>query len=112
MRNYHAKPEVRAKYVKYRATDNGKRMAKAGSLRAKYSLTLENFNQILAQQNNSCAICFTKNAGGKGTFHVDHNHVSGRLRGLLCHNCNLGLGHFKDNPNLLSVAIKYLQERA
>lgn len=76
-----------------------------------YDLPLGTYDRMLAQQNGKCAICFAESAGGKGAFHVDHCHDSGKVRGLLCHECNLGLGKFKDRADLLTSAINYLAER-
>lgn len=55
------------------------------------------------KKNNTCAIC-----SKKVKLNVDHDHVTGKVRGLLCQNCNLGLGRFMDNPNLLEKAVQYL----
>ena len=78
-------------------------------LRKTYGITLEQYDQMLTEQGGGCAICGTTEPKGKnGRFHVDHCHTEGHIRGLLCHACNLGLGHFKDNVKTLAKAIEYL----
>lgn len=62
-------------------------------------------------QQHRCAICGVHEDYVPGKkLRLDHNHVTGRPRALLCHHCNVGLGHFRDNPELLAAAIRYLQE--
>jgi|GEM_PF-2876356 len=79
-------------------------------LKSSYGLTPEDYEELLASQGNACAICQTKEPGGKRkVFSVDHCHESGKIRGLLCAGCNLGLGKFKDDPELLCSAIAYLK---
>lgn len=73
-----------------------------------YGMSSGDFASMLIKQNNKCAICCSSDPGGKGAFHVDHCHASGIIRGLLCHNCNVGLGHFKSNPEFLQQAVRYL----
>jgi hypothetical protein len=76
-------------------------------LNTNYNITLDDFNKMLLEQNNCCAICnteFTK------TPHVDHDHVKGTVRQLLCTYCNTGLGNFKEDQSLLNKAIMYLQK--
>jgi hypothetical protein len=72
----------------------------------------EKFNQppevIAALQRGPCAICGTDIPGGNGSFHVDHNHKTGVIRGSLCQACNVALGHFKDDPGLLRRAADYV----
>jgi len=70
----------------------------------------ELFKQRLLEQNGVCAICGAKDAGGRGAFHADHDHETSTPRGVLCHRCNIALGHFKDNPKILQAAIEYLNK--
>lgn len=72
--------------------------------------TLEDFNTMFENQQGYCKICGKHQANLKRALNVDHNHKTGKLRGLLCNSCNLGLGMFKDNLILLELAIKYLKE--
>ena len=66
------------------------------------------YAQFLIKQNNCCAICGIDGNDYKREFSVDHNHITNVVRGLLCSNCNIGLGYFKDNTSMLSMAIEYL----
>ncbi len=74
-------------------------------LRAKYGLTMTSFQQMVDAQGNVCAICQEPFVS---TPKVDHCHGTGRVRGLLCHQCNVGLGAFRDNCRSLERAIRYL----
>lgn len=71
-----------------------------------YDLTPEKYTEQLAWQKGVCAIC--KSPPGKRRLAVDHDTVTKKNRGLLCVRCNVGLGYFKDNPEFLQTAIKYL----
>src|SRR6266705_5225327 len=62
----------------------------------------------LSKENKSCALCGNKEHNGKG-WNIDHCHLTNRFRGLLCSNCNTGLGQFKDSVALLNLAIAYLK---
>jgi hypothetical protein len=85
---------------------------KCKSLRKHFGITLEQYTAILIGQGGGCAICGTTEPGGqsKGYFHVDHDHKTDRVRGLLCLRCNLGLGSFKDEPERLEAAARYLRK--
>jgi hypothetical protein len=72
-----------------------------------YGITLEAFNQFLQEQDAVCAICKQVCNSGR-RLAVDHDHSTGVVRGLLCGNCNKGLGCFKDSPELLNKAAEYL----
>jgi len=75
-----------------------------------YNFPPELFDERFNEQGKICAICKSPNANGRGTFHADHNHQTNQPRGILCHNCNVALGNFKDNPELLQAAIEYLDK--
>ena len=77
-------------------------------LKRKFGIGLNEYNLLLESQDYGCVICGTKKPGGRGNFHVDHCHKTGRVRGLLCHHCNVSLGGFRDDPTLLYNAIDYL----
>lgn len=76
----------------------------------RYGLTEAQFRELLEKQKGCCAICGTDTPGGQGRFHVDHCHKSGHVRGLLCSNCNTGLGQFKDSPGLMLRGADYLEK--
>lgn len=72
----------------------------------KYGLTSEQFAVLAADSNGHCQLCgdpFPR------TPHIDHNHATGRVRGLLCSGCNTGLGLFKDNVQRLKLAIQWVE---
>ena len=78
-----------------------------------YRLTEEQYNQLMIKQNGLCAICKQKNymKGLEIGLCVDHCHNTGKVRGLLCHNCNVGIGNLKDNILTLESAIIYLKNQ-
>jgi hypothetical protein len=76
----------------------------------KYNITLKEYEELLEQQGGKCAICGSIKPGGKNkfVFCMDHDHETGKIRELLCHYCNKGLGDFKDNPEFLVAAAAYI----
>lgn len=74
-----------------------------------YNITAERFEEMLVEQNNVCAICKRGPNGRRDKLHIDHNHVTGKVRGLLCHSCNVSIGHFNDDIDMLQSAINYLE---
>lgn len=90
--------------------DPEKRLKWRGAqLKRKYGITIDDFNDQLEQQDYRCAICLTDESIGNGHFHVDHDHKTGKIRGLLCHHCNVALGSFKDSVETMEKAIDYLK---
>jgi len=74
-----------------------------------YGITVEEYDQMVEEQNGCCKICGIDEPGGnRKRFSIDHNHETGEVRGLLCGSCNAALGLFKDNPTILQSAFNYL----
>ena len=74
-----------------------------------YGITTEDYNSILSEQDNTCAICKEECVSGR-KLAVDHNHNNSKVRGLLCCKCNRGLGNFHDNLDFLRSAVLYLEK--
>lgn len=80
-------------------------------LRVTYGITPEQYDDLLEAQRGRCACCGTDEPGGRrrNTFHVDHDHKTGRVRGLLCHSCNIGIGALGDTLEGVERAAAYLR---
>ena len=74
-------------------------------LRARYGMTEEEVNGLIEKQNGICPICQAE----PNSWHVDHDHDTGVVRGVLCHHCNTALGNFRDDVKLLERAIAHLR---
>lgn len=75
-----------------------------------YGISEDEFTALLEAQGGTCAICGSDEWPGKDNApHVDHDHKTGVVRGILCSNCNHGLGKFKDDPKRLRAAAEYLE---
>jgi len=78
-------------------------------MKRNYGLEFKDYDAMLLKQKGLCAICDSKPPSHhKKRLNIDHCHVSGRVRGLLCDACNRALGLFKDSPDVLLKAISYL----
>jgi hypothetical protein len=114
-----------ARYHREKSTGNPERNAKrrkrksyrSYSLRKRYGITVEQYDQLVAKQNNRCAICQQPEQqtdpryGTLLELAVDHDHNTGQIRGLLCSACNTAIGKFGDNPETLRAAITYLERQ-
>lgn len=101
--------------VKYLA--DKRRLNYISRLKTMYDMTLEDYDDLLAQQGGLCRICGRTEReislnGNLKPLCVDHDHCSGKVRGLLCHACNKGLGSFEDDVSRLRAAADYLSESA
>ena len=118
-----SKEEKKAIQKAYRASSRGKitirahegtperkRKRKGYGLKEKYNITLEQYNEMLIKQNSKCATCGKDQSKFKRAFDVDHNHITGKIRGLLCINCNLIIGNAYENINTLKEIIDYLNK--
>ena len=92
-----------------------KRQKKTWRLQSEYGISLEEYEALLVKQNSKCALCGIEESrshlgGGNYMLCVDHCHDTGAIRGLLCNNCNRGLGFLGDRIETLEGAIRYLKE--
>ena len=86
-----------------------KPLTRKHNLRSKYDLTEQEYDYLVYVQGNKCAICSTIRPGGYGIhWQIDHDHITGEVRGLLCSNCNTALGLLKEDRNVLHKAAEYL----
>ncbi len=94
----------------FRYITNCKECQRNEDLVKNYGITSEDYNRLLKEQNNRCSICRKSLEEQSKKLAVDHNHQTNKIRGLLCINCNLGLGNFQDSILHLTSAILYLEK--
>lgn len=104
----------RAKYAECSSTRHRIKFRNRVVLLRKYGLTLEQFTRMIDDQEGRCAVCFVAldfmaPAKDNSSACVDHCHTTGKVRGLLCKRCNLGLGFAQDNPTILRNMAEYLE---
>lgn len=118
---FHAKGLCKTCYFAKHRKTNGKKIAsymrkynkrnrlkdRARRLKRKYGITLEDYDKLLKQGGGVCWIC--GNPPTRRSLDVDHDHKTGKIRGLLCHMCNQGLPRFRDKPENLRRAADYLE---
>lgn len=106
-------------YSRKWTTTNSDKAYSAYLLR-RFGISLAEYNVILQRQGGVCAICGelpdgprNQRKGGRAVFRarlvVDHDHATGKVRGLLCNNCNCGIGYLKDDPATVAIALDYLK---
>jgi hypothetical protein len=78
-------------------------------IQKRYGITIKDYKQLEMVQGGRCAICGGP-PSGRGRLHLDHNHSTGRIRGLLCSTCNVGIGGLRDSTDLLMAAVEYLKK--
>lgn len=78
-----------------------------------YGITMADYENMKTKQENKCYICsttFSETHKGGNTACIDHNHTTGKVRKLLCRNCNTAIGHAKEDINILKAMINYIEE--
>lgn len=91
--------------------DRIRKTVRAYSIRTTYGITIEEYDRLREEQNHRCKICGTDRAARMHTdysWRVDHCHTTGKVRGLLCHNCNIAMGLLHENTETLNAMIKYI----
>lgn len=106
----------RDKYLFYMRSTERREKWFRWKLKRQFGITPEDFERLMEAQGGCCAICGkppeeTNNHPQKHRLHIDHCHKTGKVRGLLCNTCNVGLGCFRDSPGLMILAIDYLETR-
>lgn len=106
LRMHEQLPKTKARRRLYKEKPENKEKVYLNSLMRFYKMTPDEFQSLKDKQNGQCAIC---GISPKDRLVVDHCHKTGRVRGLLCRKCNLGIGYLKDSIEFLSKAIEYLK---
>jgi len=109
-----ARMRERSKRWREANPERNKRACWNAVLKKKYGITAAEYEQLLDDQEGGCAICHSpdpkaKCFGNDTRLHVDHDHATGTVRGLLCHPCNTSLGAMGDSPARLRRAATYLE---
>lgn len=93
---YSKNSDVRAKYARDYRKNNPEKMREL-HLKSNYNITINDYNNMLLKQNNKCAVCGRDMSDYGKVFCVDHNHTTGKVRGLVCDPCNYGIGFYEKN---------------
>lgn len=113
IRNPEMQKASMAKWAARQSPEYHRARGRKSQLKLMYGMTPEDYDKMLEQQDNCCAICKTATPTGKWkVFAVDHCHITGKVRGLLCNECNRGMGLLRDSPELLIAAANYLKENS
>jgi hypothetical protein len=94
--------------IRWANNPNKKKIARNSALKRQYGITLIEYNQMFTDQNGNCSICNKNRSEFKTDLCVDHCHETNKVRGLLCHKCNLVIGNAFEDKKILSNAIEYL----
>jgi hypothetical protein len=107
-KEYHKKHRSKSTYIKVVRKKHVYVNKKDSYLQKNYLITLDEYNLIFSKQEGRCVICGKHQSEIKKALSVDHCHKTGKVRGLLCGKCNMGLGSFEDDIENLKCAILYL----
>lgn len=93
----------------YNSSD-GKKSNRKAMLKLKFGMTLEEYDLMLTNQQGCCKVCGDHIEDLSKFLAVDHNHITGNVRGLLCNRCNVALGMLREDTNIMKNLIKYVEE--
>jgi hypothetical protein len=115
-RSISGKEYWRANRVKIREKNRAYRLKRPdvqfyATLKYSYGITRERYDTLVLEQGNRCKVCREqpRQVGKKARLHVDHDHETGAIRGLLCHNCNVSIGLLKDDVGRVRALLEYLE---
>lgn len=100
----------RKRKAEWHKTESGKRSAANTKLKRRFGITIDDYEKMYQEQGGSCLICGAHESCNSHRLAVDHCHETGKVRGLLCKSCNVGIGNLKDNYDLCLRAARYLLE--
>jgi hypothetical protein len=100
----------RERKYRWHHTEHGKRSTRNTKLKNRFGITVEQYESIHRDQGGKCLICTAELSYMGHRLAVDHDHKTGKIRGLLCKGCNTGIGNLKDDPALLRKAAEYLEK--
>ena len=113
---YHLKNLEKAKADQKAWRNDNKDRIRGNLLKRKYGITFEQYKEMFEKQDGKCAVCEAPgallNQYGKVGLHVDHNHVTGQVRQLLCSNCNTALGLLKESPDTIRKLLSYVERNS
>lgn len=98
------KEEIHQRFVEYKA--GHPEVVRDNHIRSRYGISIDDYNKIFIKQDGRCAICGENQSE---RLAIDHDHITGEIRGLLCRKCNLMLGYSGDNPGILRSAASYIE---
>lgn len=102
--------QQRRRQLRY-GTEKRRLIAYKSLLKRKYGITLADYERMLVEQKGGCAVCSGITPYGRGDrWHVDHDHKTGKVRGLLCSRCNTALGLMQDSVTVAESAAQYLRK--
>lgn len=108
---YNQRPEVKEQGRIRGQRPEVRKRERQNWLQKKYGLTPDVFESMISGQNSVCAACGSSDWGSKGPV-VDHNHITGIVRGILCGACNRAIGLFKDSPQIIRAVADYLEKNS
>ena len=112
VREYQSRSDFKEVQRKYRNSKKGKQSFRKAALKFKYNIEPRDLEDLHKKHDNKCAICRVSVRDIRhSSLCVDHDHNTGRIRGLLCEKCNFGIGYFQDDIELLQAAIEYLNRK-
>lgn len=88
---------------------NNDRQFRSKTIMWMYGITLDERDAIFEAQGKKCASCGNDNPRHKKGWHVDHDHTTKKVRGILCHHCNISLGHLREDPKLIRALADYIE---